>query len=113
MTVTRVLAGMAMVCALSGCKKNYINMHNGAPQYDVRVVHNCDNGVAKVYFDREYAMRGHITGTSHSVMRGFPLRIKLAAGNHRMVVDDGARIYSRDFRVTGPLEIVSNCQTSR
>ncbi len=58
-------------------------------------------------------MRSHITGTSHSVMRGYPLRIKLAAGNHRMVVDDGSRIYSRDFRVAGPLELVSNCQTSR
>jgi len=48
-----------------------------------------------------------------TLMRGFPLRITLAAGDHRMIVDDGSRIYSRDFRVAGPLELVSNCRTSR
>ena len=111
MIAYRVLIGMTMALGVVGCGKTYINTHNGAPKHEVRVVHNCGNGsIAKVYFDREYAMKGHITATSHSVMRGHPLKIKLAAGNHRMIVEDDRQIYSREFRVTGPLEIVSNCR---
>lgn len=114
MIACRVPIGLAMALSVVGCQKNYINTHNGAPQHEVRVVHNCGNGgIAKVYFDREYAMKGHITATSHSVMRGYPLKIRLAAGNHRMIVEDANQIYSREFRVTGPMEIVSNCRSSR
>jgi len=113
MTVRRVLTCLATVGCLSGCQKNYLNMHNGAPQHEVRVVHNCSNSLAKVYFDREYAMKRHITGTSHSVMRSYPLRIKLAAGTHRMIIEDAPLIYAQDFRVAGPMTIESNCQRSR
>jgi hypothetical protein len=114
MRVRNVGMGAALLACVAGCQKQYINTYNGAPKYDVRIVHNCGaGGVAKVYFDREYRMKGHITATSHSVMRGHPFTIKLAAGNHRMIVEDGTQMYSREFRVTGPLEVVSNCTYSR
>ncbi len=102
-----------LATGLAGCRKQYINMHNGAPQHEVRIIHNCSNAVATVYFDREYRMKGHITGTSHSVMRGYPLRMRLAAGPHSMVIVDGPRIYSSDYRVTGPLQIESDCTRTR
>jgi hypothetical protein len=105
-----LLALLTLAVVATGCGKNYINMHNGAPLHMVRVVHNCGNtGVAKVYFDREYRMKGHITGTSHSVMTGYPLRIRLAEGKHSMVVEFSGVLYTRDFRVTGPLELITNC----
>jgi hypothetical protein len=103
----------ALGAGMVGCRKQYINMHNGAPQHEVRIVHNCSGAVANVYFDREYGMRGHITGTSHSVMRGYPLKMRLAAGRHTMVVVDGSRLYTSEFRVTGPLQIESDCGRSR
>ncbi len=111
--ITRhTLSLLTFVLAATGCQKNYINMHNGAPLHMVRVVHNCGNtGVAKVYFDREYRMKGHITGTSHSVMTGYPLRIRLAEGKHSMTVEFNGNVYGRDFRVTGPLELITNCTT--
>jgi hypothetical protein len=112
-TVRSVLRCVATVACLSACQKNYLNMHNGAPLHEVRVVHNCSNRIAKVYFDREYAMKGHITGTSHSILSGYPLRIKLAAGTHRMIIEDAPLIYAQDFRVAGPMTIVNNCERSR
>jgi hypothetical protein len=114
MSVRMTWVGTVLLVGATGCQKQYINTYNGAPKHDVRIVHNCGGGgVAKVYFDREYRMKGHITATSHSVMRGHPLTIKLATGNHRMIVEDGRESYSREFRVTGPLEVVSNCSYTR
>jgi hypothetical protein len=114
MSVRTIWVGAVLLVCGTGCRKQYINTYNGATKYDVRIVHNCGaGGVATVYFDREYRMKGHITATSHSVMRGHPLTIKLAAGNHRMIVEDGREIYSREFRVTGPLEVISNCSYTR
>lgn len=108
-----MLIGSAAAVSLAGCRKQYINMYNGAPQHEVRVVHNCSNALATVYFDREYRMKGHITGTSHPVMRGYPLRMRLAVGKHSMVIEDGRRIYTSEFRVTGPMQIESECGRSR
>jgi hypothetical protein len=114
MFVRKTLVAAGLLACLSGCQKQYINTNNGAPKYDVRIVHNCGSGgVATVYFDREYRMKGHITATSHRVMRGHPLTMKLAAGNHRMIVEEGSEMYSREFRVTGPMEVVSNCTYRR